>query len=449
MLGLLTALHLLITPSQACVCLHTPPLRPCRAMQDVQIAFTGRVLSLDNLGDTLRARIRIDEALRGIPSNTQVDVYTSNSSCGISFQTGKAYFIETRRNNIGRLFTGGCGSYSTTIQDATEYIEALRTLNNPQSPVQIFGFATADPTDLRWKPLKATIPTPGIRLQLRSGEQHWESTTNAKGDYAFTGIPPGEFQLTASISGLAETYKHRTFSLTPGQCRDEAFITQPFASISGKLLDAAGNPVPRKPVHISAIPPTSNPQLFQNPASSDDGSFRFDNIPMGAYQLSFNTDQPPDQRDWAGTRNPYPLTISPPITLKNGESVENIEFRLLPIPTRKTIQGLVTTPDGTPAFARVTLFDPGFPPRKAQVDTVRTNSNGRFQLEVQQGRRYLIFAQSGTLPRTQHSGLIPHIFDSDTPLHLILSNDVLRINCKECLEYEVWESPLWKDRPPQ
>ncbi|MFN7939773.1 MAG: carboxypeptidase-like regulatory domain-containing protein, partial [Bryobacteraceae bacterium] len=210
-------------PGRACTCLKEPPMAPCQAMAKVQIAFTGRVLAVDRTGNDLRARIRIDEAFRGI-SGTEVDVYTSNSSCGILFEAGKSFFIEARRGATGRLFTGGCGSYATSLHYAKPYIDALRALANPDSPVQIFGFATADPASIRMQYGNA-IPTPGIRIHLDDGNQRWETTTNEKGAYAFTGIPPGKFRLTAEIPGVPEPHNQRTFQLSPGHCSSENFLT--------------------------------------------------------------------------------------------------------------------------------------------------------------------------------------------------------------------------------
>ncbi|MFN7939659.1 MAG: carboxypeptidase-like regulatory domain-containing protein, partial [Bryobacteraceae bacterium] len=256
------------------------------------------------------------------------------------------------------------------------------------------------------------------------------------------------FRLTAEIPGVPEPHNQRTFQLSPGHCSSENFLTVPFAAIAGTLRDAAGNPVPNQFVSISAIPPTVTPQFPFLRATSAAGEFRFDLLPMGSYTLSINADRPPNQRDWYGNRIPYPRALYP-VTLKNGESAENIEFRLPAVPATKTIQGRVTDPGGTPTPALVTLLDPSYPNDKAQVDSVETDAAGAFAVIIQEGRSYLLFAQSQAANRILHSDFVELPPDTPSPLHLSLTHNVQYNQCTACRRYQIWVSPHWKKSNPE
>ncbi|MBS1828003.1 MAG: hypothetical protein JST93_22025 [Acidobacteria bacterium] len=226
---------LLTTPSQACLC-NPGPRTPCEKNMSAEIAFTGQVKEIHRytIGEFefLRVRIEIDEAFKGITGKEAV-IHTSTSSCGVPFELNRRYLIDAWISDKGQLTTGAC-SRTQFLESASEDFENLRNLNRTDGPVKVFGFATANPFGLVI-PYRAAAPAPNLTITLRSGERQWQTTTDTNGEYAFTGIPPGEFQLTINLADLPEKQRTHSFTLKSGECRGAYFITVPAANIFGHL----------------------------------------------------------------------------------------------------------------------------------------------------------------------------------------------------------------------
>jgi protocatechuate 3,4-dioxygenase beta subunit len=122
--------------------------------------------------------------------------------------------------------------------------------------------------------------------------------TETRGLFLFENLPPGRYVLFAESEGFArQVYGSRgnplagiTLSLAPGQeMNDLQFNLIPGSTISGKILDAAGNPVPK--ATVLALQPiyrrgSKEYVPLGSAASDENGEYRLANLGPGNYLLS-------------------------------------------------------------------------------------------------------------------------------------------------------------------
>jgi hypothetical protein len=144
-------------------------------------------------------------------------------------------------------------------------------------------------------------PVNGVELVLTaaaSASTPLKFVTETRGLFLFENLPPGRYVLFAEHEGFArQVYGSRgnplagiTLSLAAGQeMNDLQFNLIPGSTISGKILDGAGNPVPK--ATVLALQPIyrrgSKEYIPLGSAASDEnGEYRLANLGPGNYLLS-------------------------------------------------------------------------------------------------------------------------------------------------------------------
>src|SRR5579872_1217425 len=128
---------------------------------------------------------------------------------------------------------------------------------------------------------------PGVALiVLREGQRAFTGATDMQGHARIENLSDGDYSLTYTLQGFrpARALAFASFKIPSGiePLRMEIAMT-PLGKISGRVLDAAGNPVPKasleleKVVHLGGIA-----QLFQ---ADDKGEFHEELLP-GSWSLS-------------------------------------------------------------------------------------------------------------------------------------------------------------------
>lgn len=148
---LVTGLAITAQPVQACSCVMN--LDPVSELNRSSAVFSGKVLQIGEerlaSGDQLKkALIEVDQIWKGI-DQTQMWVYTAyggEAACGIEFVEGESYLMYTRADEGGRLNASFC-SRTTTIQSATDDLQALGTGTAPEREVDLSGQSAASPID--------------------------------------------------------------------------------------------------------------------------------------------------------------------------------------------------------------------------------------------------------------------------------------------------------------
>jgi hypothetical protein len=175
---------------------------------------------------------------------------------------------------------------------------------------------------------------PNAPVSFTSPVKVVHGVTGPAGTVSFTNVVAGSVTATATdpISLLQSSV---TTNLVPGSSANILVNLQPTANIAGKVFDKDGvTPVPAVRVSLA-----SQGQLMQSLQTAPDGSYSFNNLALGTYNL--------EAFDAAGnSRATATATLA-----KLGSTIQvNLTFTLT------AVSGIVTAPDGTPAHdASVTV----------------------------------------------------------------------------------------------
>lgn len=120
----------LVAAPRALACSCTQPGPPAVELENADAVFSGRVLSVEPIGDRgayrrLAVRFALAAAWKGVPEGDEVTVTTSadGATCGYSFEVGEEYLVYAH-GDPGDLSTGLC-TRNDRLDRATEDLTAL------------------------------------------------------------------------------------------------------------------------------------------------------------------------------------------------------------------------------------------------------------------------------------------------------------------------------------
>jgi hypothetical protein len=211
------------------------------------------------------------------------------------------------------------------------------------------------------------------------------------------------------VSG-GEMVEHKADVVERG-CQPVDFYFLPDTRVSGRVVDAVGQPVADLPLHMRGAPSDiRRANTFLHAKTNAEGRFEFDEpTPPGDYLLGFRLLGAPD-----GNFLPYPRTYYPGvafksqagvISVKEGEHRSDIVLRLPPPLSEYSVQGFVVWSDGRPApneYIYLGLLEEG---EASGSKTLQADERGHFTLKVYEGLNYKVSAYprngSGAAPQSE------------------------------------------------
>ena len=239
-------------------------------------------------------------------------------------------------------------------------------------------------------------PNNGIAIlnALRNASQLPSATTDAGGNFIIEGIPPGEYRIVASRNGFVgqqygqtePTTRGTPVELIGGQAFEASFQLVPAATITGRIYDVFGEPVPY--VSVSAMQSQIRPDgqeafvTAQADTTNDRGEYRLFWLNPGEYFISASTSGggiggismgapvvgrrvsiisssssfggPPVEEMAAFFPGVPDAALATPVRVSAGDELAGIDVRLAPKETY-TISGRVIGPSQISGIAMVTI----------------------------------------------------------------------------------------------
>lgn len=315
---------LLLAPGTASACsCGAGSVRPCAAYWEARAVFSGVVTEVAESGvrggrgesvgpfTYKLVRFKVDDWFRGGRSRAaQVLTGPGNGAdCGYRFVPGRRYLVYAEEGRDGRLYTSACEA-TKPLEKAGADLSFIRGLATAPPLAAIYGnveFGGRDFKDSSFRP----EPAAGLRVLVEGGGRRLEALTDARGDFAFEGLPPGSYSVKPLYPEHARGYVDTTpFALHARQCREVGYRPWWDGRIRGRVVEADGRPVAGMRVWL--ISPELDISVRANLMHSswvmteEDGSFELTNVPRGRYQLVVNLTGDPE--DGA---NLYPRTFHP------------------------------------------------------------------------------------------------------------------------------------------
>jgi hypothetical protein len=278
-------------------------------------------------------RIRVTDTFSGDQrAGEVVEVRTGSGGgdCGFDFQPGKRYFVDAYTAQAAQddpaelaavhLGAGICGN-TQPEESAGVIVSELRTALVRGRQPDLHGeitLAIAGPSRQERKPLAdvtVTIVADGDRAQF-----HSVSDTN--GYYRFDTVPAGRYIATFDLPQhivLLNTQNKPLSVVIPhndgtGLACHLSATAGPSGGISGRVMDADGNPVDVG-VYVYSHGKIQDNTFPDFSDYTDKGAFSLENLPDGEYDLVFNNNRPK-------------LHAVIQVTVHDGEEIRDMEIRL-------------------------------------------------------------------------------------------------------------------------
>lgn len=406
------AFLLLLSAGAAHACSCVGPLAACSVYWNTPAIFRGTVLEttvtrpelppIKNLDGTesrlmapglVRVRFSVAEGFRGAEGKSEMTVYTQeqSSACGYPFQMGKEYVVYTHAEKDGTLATSHC-SLTHPVKDAATDADLVWMRGLAKAPLtsQLYGTVIG----IRGQPLPpTTITLQGSNLQR-------EITPDANGSYRLDDLPAGQYSMQLHAPPGYDGGKSIHVDLPEKGCRQQYLSLQVNTSISGRVIDGTGAPVPNMSVNLAR----RDPRLFKGLAvenfatTNGQGRYTFQHVPPGEYLVVANDLGPSPQTPYP-TRY-YPQVESPeeatPVHVDLERSAMGIDIPMPMAWTKVTLPVTVLDADGHPLEGVDIYGRPVANQYTVLPMSARTDANGAATLPLYQGQEYFVTAtQSG------------------------------------------------------
>ena len=429
--------------SLACGC--QKPEQACKAFGEASLVFIGTVKGVTEgvrkqkpdgeVDFTPRLfTFSVEESFSGTPTKkAEVATGLGADDCGYPFVNGASYLVYAYRNEKdNRLYTSSC-TRTKRVASASEDLQYLRGLGSAPRTVTISGKVQRH-LSYAENYSQGYVPMEGALLSVEAADQTKEVRTDASGSFEVTGLKPGSIKLKLHLPDELTAYKsERVLKFENGACASEVFYVGDNGRVSGRVLDAEGNPVSGLGV---VILPLTGWAINWYAKTDQEGRYKSSSIPAGQYMVGINIrglprsvhsaelpndflcpnciifveDLRPDEQAGAYPRMFYPGVFhtakAERLTLAPGQELRDIDFRLAPRPVESIVKGRVVRADGTPvAGAQVSYRDVTHEDLITLGYGVRANAQGEFSFKAYRGGQYVVDAEYSSGDARQRSGV--------------------------------------------
>jgi len=447
----------LVVPAsvQACSCIGAGA--PCQEFWNASAVFSGEVGEIDVINPesvtadgtrvfgpmSKKIRLFIIEGFSGIAEEKILEINTGGGGgdCGYNFQKGQKYLVYAYKNlQTGALSTNIC-TRTRLLENAAEDVEYFKSLATAKPDAKIFGSVYQIYARRNDAPFIKPLPLTGILVRAEGTGGKFETKTGENGGYEFANLAAGEYKIGIETPKNLWGYEEsKLVKVYEKGCAGYSFAVQTKTVLSGKLTNEKSEPAAKVSVELIPVEQINKSgNADRNFAYTDDeGKFLFRSIPGGKYYLGVRLSGlsevlfPYPQTFYPGTLN---LAEAAPVTIDEGQILENYDFKLpKKLPMRK-IQGTVVMPDGTPAAnAQITVNETEYFFSFSFYGMGETKPDGTFSFEIVDGIRYLVKPYISLKDGQRHAEPIEIPADGDvTNLKFVITEP--GGNCEKCLRW--------------
>ena len=164
-------------------------------------------------------------------------------------------------------------------------------------------------------------PVNGARLIASQQSQHWETLTDANGDYRLENL---SMVVLYQLEIIHPDYAHHTFEILKTNQRHDLVLVKADGYLAGKVVDAAGKPIYRASVSIDPQEDPVSGVVYPSVATDGQGEFELEYIKDLTVSIDVGTDHAygvfedikVNQRDLVLTLTPTEPIPAPTLNLK-------------------------------------------------------------------------------------------------------------------------------------
>lgn len=422
-------LSLFADTATACTCLPIPS--PYRAYREATAVFIGRAVSSRDVSseETFNDRrytvderyfhFAVEESLKGArDSELDISVGRVDSSCYQGFSLGETYLVYAYSDGSSNVLYSGACTRTKDIRYARDDIHYLRALMAGRPEPRIYGSVSRTDVDFQRPNSRLSTPLSGVRVVVEGGGRRFEAITDREGLYQLNNAPDGRYTVRPLLPERYMSYFPEREEIVldsraePHPYAIEARGPSGYAEftigwnnrISGRVLDAEGNPVRRARVSLILAGRAPNEMFSVYEAAHDfhdNGRYEIRGITPGRYVISVSI-RAPFISELDSPRTYFPsardLERAQVIVLGESDDLTGYDVRLLPGQVVRQLEGVLTWPDGSPVTnGWLTLSNSqNSEDGAANYEGDRAGAQGRFSLQAFVGAEYWLHASVST-----------------------------------------------------
>jgi hypothetical protein len=235
------------------------------------------------------------------------------------------------------------------------------------------------------------VPVAGTEVRLTGGGRTFQGKVYDDAGWEIAALPPGNYKVSATRPSFSQTWPKAEVSILPASCSDLRILMEGNSEVSGRVLDARGEPIRNATFHLNgqgrslagglftiaslrdAIfqglgwtkPPNRDYALYNDTRTDNNGRFTFRDVFPGWYLLSSDISEVSEnfQIPLPNTYYPgvYDWSEAQHLVVVEGQSIHNVLFRLPDFESKRRVVILVTGEDGSPVAGAV-VQDSGLNP---------------------------------------------------------------------------------------
>lgn len=352
----------------------------------------------------------------------------SHSDCDYDFGAGETYFVYANfsAKNDGTLVVSL--NRTRKLREAAADTEFVNELPRATPTARIFGRIVRSDRNLQEGDYER-LPLAGIKVTARGEGRTFEALTDAEGNYHLKDLPPGGYRVTPAYPPHLSTEGGSQFAQVIARgCAEIDFYTHSDARIKGRVLDPGGRPLPEVKVDLIAADGAEISLKGMTAFTDQEGHYELKSVPPGRFLLGLNLSSAPDERA------PYPRTYYPGvgsaaqatvITVGEGARLPSYDLQLLPRYADRTVEVVVTWPDGRPAGdAMLRLEDPDYSWNSGATRVKKVDGQeGRYQLTGFEGLTYWAHAHVNLKSGQMHAEPVKFTLSEGAgPLNLVITS---------------------------
>ena len=252
---------------------------PCGADGGYEFVFIGSVLSAKAISATeWRLQLMPEETFHGNPAG-ELTVITNQGACLPEIHAGDRWLFYLQKNDHKpNALILSYGSPSKPMPDAAKDLAFLQRLEHLFDEGIITGFVQRPEWDAKEK-VDQYLNVAGHKIVARnlSNGTEYAATTDKEGNYEFTPLPSGKYNLSANTAEGVWA-EEGSVQVRPGSCTHVSFALRPNRTISGNVRTASGQPASYVQV---AVVPAAEDGSFTSALSDEQGNFEIKGLLPG------------------------------------------------------------------------------------------------------------------------------------------------------------------------
>lgn len=417
---------------------------PCQEFWRVDAVFAGTVVGSGNIDideggykqEMRLVHLTVEQPVRGMQA-AEVEVVTGwgGGDCGYGFKIGQRYLVYAYRDEKDQRLSTSICTRTRKLSEADSDFAFIRAM--PTSNANGLVFGTVGKRNQEWKEGdKWYKPVADAGLTIEGEGRQYQAQSDSDGNFRVENVVPGKYLVKLKLPpGLIRNslvkdegapIVENEIEVAAHGCAETGFYLESDTRVSGRVLDADGNPVAKMQLNMrGAASDKRNINTLLYAVTNADGYFEFKTVPTGDYWLGYHLLNMPLQEGVPYARIYLPgvptKALATVVTVKEGQSLSGLTLQLPAPLTQRTVNGLVVGPDGQPApgaSVYVSLSEEG---DLSSFSSTTTDEKGQFTLKLYEGLQFKVSAYlKGAGSKFSQTEFMEIPMTADLPMRLVL-----------------------------